>query len=137
MLKEFKDWIMKGNLLEIAIGLVLALAFAEVVKAFTENIVTPIIGAVGGTPDFANKYFTINSSKFTYGLFINALIMFIITAFVLFLVMKAASKMMKAKEAAEPTQYIVEKVDAAALNARSAEGWEVVSATDQGVVLKK
>jgi large conductance mechanosensitive channel len=136
MLKEFKDWIMKGNLLEIAIGLVLALAFASVVEAFTKNIVTPIIGAVGGTPDFANKSFTINKSVFTYGLFINALIMFIITAFVLFLVMKAASKAMKAK-AAEPTQYIVEQVDAAALNARSAEGWEVVSATDQGVVLKK
>ncbi len=136
MLKEFKDWIMKGNLLEIAIGLVLALAFAEVVASFTKNIVTPIIGMIGGTPDFSGKSFTINGSIFTYGAFINALLAFVITAFVLYLVMKAATKMMKEK-AVEPTQYMVEKIDAAALNARSAEGWEVVSATDQGVVLKK
>ena len=62
--------------------------------------------------------------------------LFLITAFVLFLVVKAVNKMLKARDA-EPTQYIVEKVDAAALNARSADGWEVVSATDAGVVLKK
>lgn len=136
MLKEFKDWVMKGNLLEIAVGLILALVFAEVVKQFTETIVMPIIGAIGGTPDFSGKSFTINDSVFKYGLLLNALIAFLITAFVLFMVVKAVNKMLKAKEA-EPTQYAVERVDEAALNARSADGWEVVSATDAGVVLKK
>lgn len=136
MLKEFKDWVMKGNLLEIAVGLILALTFAEVVKQFTETIVMPIIGAIGGTPNFSGKSFTINDSEFKYGLLLNALIAFLITAFILFMIVKAVNKVLKAKEA-EPTKYIVEKVDEAALNARSADGWEVVSATDAGVVLKK
>ncbi len=136
MLKEFKDWVMKGNLLEIAVGLILALAFAEVVKQFAETIVMPIIGAIGGTPNFSGKSFSINKSQFHYGLLLNALIAFLITAFVLFMVVKAVNKVLKAKQA-EPTKYIVEKVDEAALNARSADGWEVVSATDAGVVLKK
>lgn len=136
MLKEFKDWLMRGNLLEIAIGLVLALAFVEVVTAFTKNILTPLIGAVGGTPDFANKTFTINDSVFTYGLVINAVIMFVLTAFVLFMVMKGASKFRREQEA-EPTRFIVEPVDAEVLTARAAEGWEVVAATDAGVVLRK
>lgn len=137
MLKEFKDWIMKGNLLEIAIGLVLALAFAALIDSFVTNIITPLIGAIGGTPDFSSKTFTINESVFTYGLVINAIIIFVLTAFVLFLVMKGASKMMKAKDEESPPQYAVEQLDAEALNARAADGWEVVAANDQGVVLRK
>jgi len=100
VLKEFKDWIMKGNLLEIAVGLILALAFADLVKAFVADLITPIIAAIGGKPDFANLTFTVNDSTFRYGDFLNFLITFIIIGFVLFLIVKAATKMMKAKDAA-------------------------------------
>lgn len=135
--KEFKDWIMKGNLIEIAVGLIIALAFADLVKSFVENLVTPIIAAIGGKPDFADLTFTINNSTFKYGAFINAAITFLIVAFIMFLLVKATLRMFKEKEAADPTQYVVEKYDEAALNARSADGWEVVSAGEGGVVLKK
>ena len=134
--KEFKDWIMKGNLIEIAVGLIIALAFTDLVTSFTKNIVTPIIGAIGGTPDFSAKHFSINGSVFTYGAFINQVIAFLIVALVMFLVVKASVKLVKAKDA-EPTQYVVEKFDDAAINARSADGWEVVSAGDGGVVMKR
>ena len=134
--KEFKDWIMKGNLIEIAVGLIIALAFADLVKSFTANIITPIIAAIGGQPDFGALDFKINGSTFKYGAFINAVITFLIVGFVMFLIIKASLKLIKAK-AAEPTRYVVEKLDDAAINARSADGWEVVSAGDGGVVMKK
>ncbi len=134
--KEFKAWIMKGNLVEIAVGLILALAFAEVVKSFTENIITPIIAAIGGQPDFSGLNFKINGSIFKYGLFINAVIAFLITGFILFLVVKATLKLFKEKPAV-PTEYRVEKADSTILNQLSEDGWEVVTANEDGVILKK
>ena len=134
--KEFKAWIMKGNLIEIAVALIIALAFADLIKSFTENLVTPIIAAIGGQPDFSALDFTVNGSTFRYGAFVNALITFLIVALVMFLVVKATLKLVKEKRT-DPTEYVVEAYDAAAINARSAEGWEVVSAGDGGVVMKK
>jgi len=134
--KEFKDWIAKGNLIEIAVGLIIALAFADLVKSFVANIITPIIAAIGGKPDFGSLTFTINGSVFRYGSFINAIITFLIVALVMFFVVKAAVRLMKEQDA-EPTQYVVERFDDAALNARAADGWEVVSAGDGGVVMRK
>ena len=136
LLKEFKAWIMQGNLIEIAVGLILALAFADLVSAFVENIITPIIAAIGGQPDFAALNFKINGSTFRYGLFINALITFVIVGFILFLIVKASLRMFK-KETPPPPEYVVERYDAAAINSRSADGWEVVSAGEGGVVMKK
>lgn len=134
--KEFKDWITKGNLIAIAVGLIIALAFAALVASFVENIVTPIIAAIGGQPDFSALDFTINGSTFRYGAFLNAVITFLIVALVMFLVVKWSLRVFKEKSA-EPAQYVVEKYDDAALNARSTDGWEVVSAGDGGVVMKK
>lgn len=134
--REFKDWIMKGNLIAIAVGLIVALAFAALVTSFVENIVTPIIAAIGGQPDFGALDFKINGSTFRYGAFINALVTFLVIALVMFLLVKASLKVFKEKPA-EPARYVVEKYDDAALNARSADGWEVVSAGDGGVVMKK
>ena len=134
--KEFKDWIAKGNLIEIAVGLIIALAFADLVKSFVANIITPIIAAIGGKPDFGSLTFTINGSVFRYGSFINAIITFLIVALVMFFVVKAAVRLMKEQDA-EPTRYVVERFDDAALNARAADGWEVVSAGDGGVVMRK
>ena len=134
--KEFKEWIVKGNLIEIAVGLIIALAFADLVKSFTENLITPIIAAIGGQPDFGALNFTINGSTFRYGAFVNAVITFLIVALVMFLVVKATLKLVKEKRT-DSTEYVVETYDAAAINARSADGWEVVSAGEGGVVMKK
>ena len=134
--KEFKAWIVRGNLIEIAVGLIIALAFADLVKSFTANIVTPIIAAIGGQPDFSALDFTINGSTFRYGAFVNAVITFLIIALIMFLVVKAALRLLKEKPDI-PAEYVVESYDAAAINARSADGWEVVSAGDGGVVMKK
>lgn len=134
--KEFKEWITKGNLIAIAVGLIIALAFAALVKSFVETLVTPLIAAIGGQPDFSALDFTINGSTFRYGAFINALLTFLIVALIMFLVVKASLRWFKEKPA-EPAEYIVERYDTAAINARSVDGWEVVSAGDGGVVMKK
>ncbi len=99
MLKDFKAFILKGNLIEIAVGLILALAFAAVVTAFVEDLITPVIAAIGGQPDFSQLEFTINESTFRYGDFINKVITFVVVGFVLFLIVKATARMIKAKEA--------------------------------------
>ncbi len=84
MLADFKDFLMKGNLVTLAVAFVIGLAFASVVTSFVEDIVTPIIAAIGGQPDFSALDFTINGSVFRYGLFLNALIAFVIVAAILF-----------------------------------------------------
>jgi large conductance mechanosensitive channel len=98
MLKEFKDFALKGNLIEVAVGLVLALAFTALINAFIENLVTPIIAAIIGEPDFGALSFTINDSEFLYGNFINALITFLSVALVLFFVLRAYNKMKKSTD---------------------------------------
>lgn len=113
MLKEFRDFIARGNVLDLAIAVLIGAAFGSVVESFTKDILTPIIGAFGKV-DFTNIYVALsgehyatlaeakahNVSTLNIGVFLNALINFVIVAFVLFLVMKAANSLMKKKEAA-------------------------------------
>ncbi|SOD72504.1 large conductance mechanosensitive channel [Jatrophihabitans sp. GAS493] len=80
MLKGFKEFIMRGNVVDLAVAVVIGAAFGAVVKAFVEDIITPIVAAIFGKPDFSNLYFTINGSVFKYGDFINALITFVSVA---------------------------------------------------------
>jgi len=105
-LKEFRDFAVKGNLVEVAVGLVLALAFVALVNAFIADFVTPIIAAIAGKQDFSRLSFTVNESRFTYGHFINAAISFVLVAFVLFLIVKAynAAKRKGEEEEAAPTE---------------------------------
>ena len=84
MLSEFRDFILRGNLVDLAVAFVIGAAFATLVAALTTDLITPLIGALGGQPDFSALSFTINSSEFTYGHFLNALISFLIVAGVLF-----------------------------------------------------
>lgn len=84
MLKEFKQFILKGNVVDLAVGVVIGVAFGAVVSALVKDIITPFIGAFGGQPDFSALTFTINGSKFMYGDFINALLAFLIVATVIF-----------------------------------------------------
>jgi large conductance mechanosensitive channel len=84
MIKEFREFILRGNVVDLAIAVVLGAAFGAVVAAFVADLVTPLIAAIGGKPDFAALTFTINGSRFTYGHFLNAVISFLIIAAVIF-----------------------------------------------------
>jgi len=84
ILQEFRAFIMRGNLIELAVAFVLGLAFAALVTAFVADLITPIIAAIFGKPDFSSLDFTINGSRFAYGDFLNALLTFLIVAAVMF-----------------------------------------------------
>jgi len=95
MVREFREFILRGNLVDLAVAVVIGTAFTAVVTAFVANIVTPIIAAIGGEPDFSDLTFKINGSEFGYGAFINALIAFlIIAAVVFFFVIKPVNLLM-------------------------------------------
>ena len=83
-MKDFKEFLLRGNLITTAVAFVIGLAFADVIKAFVADIITPIIAAIGGNPDFSALQFTINGSAFLYGDFLNFLFTFVIVAAVLF-----------------------------------------------------
>jgi large conductance mechanosensitive channel len=80
MLKGFRDFLLKGDLITAAVGLVMALATFTLTQALVDTLITPIIGAIIGEPNFSELHFTINSSEFLYGEFLNALITFVATA---------------------------------------------------------
>jgi large conductance mechanosensitive channel len=86
VLKEFRDFILRGNVVDLAVAVVLGAAFGTVVTGFVASFVTPLIAAIGGKPDFSSLYFTINGSRFAYGAFLNVLIAFLMIAAVIFFV---------------------------------------------------
>ena len=83
-MRGFRAFLLRGNVVDLAIAVVIAVAFTAVVAAFVKDLVTPLIAALGGKPDFAALYFTINKSKFLYGDFINAIVAFVIIAAVIY-----------------------------------------------------
>jgi large conductance mechanosensitive channel len=100
---DFKKFLLRGNLVELAVAVVIAIAFGAVVTSFVENIVTPLIAAIGGQPDFSALTFEINDSTFRYGLLINALISFvIIAAVVFFLVVRPVNALVERSRREEP-----------------------------------
>lgn len=84
MLKDFKKFLMRGNVIDLAVAVVLGVAFVAVVTALVEDLLTPLIAAIFGKPDFSHLRFTINKSTFAYGAFINALLAFVLIAAALF-----------------------------------------------------
>ena len=84
MLKEFRDFVLRGNVVDLAVAVVIGAAFGAVVTAFVADFMTPLIAAIGGQPDFSGLSFTINESVFRYGHFLNTLISFLIIAAVVF-----------------------------------------------------
>ncbi|MDX1429559.1 MAG: large conductance mechanosensitive channel protein MscL [Rhodothermales bacterium] len=118
MLKEFKEFAMKGNMLDMAVGIIIGAAFGTVVKSLVDDILMPLVSGILGTPDFSNLFVVLKNpteQMFTsieaareagavaigYGLFINALIAFLIVAFVLFIIVKNMNKLMEARKAEE------------------------------------
>lgn len=80
MFKGFKQFILRGNVIDMAVGVVIGAAFATVVASFVKDLLTPLIAAIVGKPDFSAFYFEINGSRFLYGEFANALIAFLLVA---------------------------------------------------------
>ena len=95
MLREFRAFILRGNLVDLAVAVVVGTAFTAVVNALVKDIITPLIAAIGGDPDFGALAFTINGSRFAYGNFFNAVLTFLIVAAVMFfLVIKPVNVLM-------------------------------------------
>ncbi|MHB8793137.1 MAG: large conductance mechanosensitive channel protein MscL [Thermoleophilia bacterium] len=82
--KDFKEFLLRGNIIDLAVAVVIGVAFGNIVTAFVADLVTPLIAAMGGQPDFSALNFTINKSTFMYGHFINQVISFIVIAAVIF-----------------------------------------------------
>ena len=82
--KGFRQFILKGNVVDLAVGIIIGASFSAVVSALVKDLITPFISAIGGQPNFSSLYFTINHSKFMVGDFINALITFLINALVIY-----------------------------------------------------
>ncbi|WP_353410394.1 large conductance mechanosensitive channel protein MscL [Arenicella sp. 4NH20-0111] len=119
MLKEFKEFAMKGNFVDMAVGIVIGASFSTIVKSFVDDIIMPLVGSITGGTDFSNMfaviknptegavYATLDAAKeagaitINYGLFINAVVTFLIVAFALFLVIKGMNKAKAAMEEAE------------------------------------
>lgn len=110
MLSEFRQFLLRGNVVELAVAVVVGVAFAAVVTSLVENLITPLIAALGGEPDFSALSFEINGSTFGYGLFLNALFSFlIIAAVIFFLVVKPMNALTERANRSEPEDPTVKK----------------------------
>jgi large conductance mechanosensitive channel len=102
-LKDFREFLLRGNLVDMAVGIVIGVAFGAVVTAFVADLITPLIAAIGGQPDFSKLTFRVNGSQFLYGSFVNALITFLVIALVVFFfVLKPVNHLMKRYRAEPP-----------------------------------
>jgi len=93
----FREFLFRGNLIQLAVAVVIGTAFANVITAFTQGMITPLLGIFGGTPKFSDLTFTINESQFRWGWVIDTLITFFITALVLYYIVIAPSDWLLAK----------------------------------------
>ncbi len=117
MLKEFKDFVMRGNVLDLAVAVIIGGAFGKIITSFVNDVLMPPFGLLLGGVDFANLFIpldgqtyesletakTAGAATLNYGVFINTIIDFLIIALVIFLIVKAANKMKKPAPAAAPT----------------------------------
>lgn len=109
MFDDFKRFMLRGNVIDMGVGVVIGVAFKSVVDALVQNLMTPLIAAIGGQSDFSELSFTINNSQFLYGEFINALISFVITGIVVFYAIvrpiNALMSRYRQEETPEPTTH--------------------------------
>jgi large conductance mechanosensitive channel len=103
MLSEFKQFILRGNVIDLAVAVVIGAAFGAIVTSLVENIITPLIGALGGQPDFSGLSFELNNSEIRYGAFLNALIAFLIIAAVIFFAVIKPMNAIMTRMRTEPT----------------------------------
>jgi large conductance mechanosensitive channel len=103
MLNDFKAFIMRGNVLDLAVAVIIGGAFGKIISSLVSDIIMPLIGLIVGGIDFSGLAFTLGSSKVTYGNFINNVIDFLIIALVIFLMVRAISSLQKPAPVAAPT----------------------------------
>jgi large conductance mechanosensitive channel len=101
MIKEFKEFISKGNVMDMAVGIIIGSAFTAIVTALVDNIITPLLGIITGGVSFAERAVTVGTATLNYGLFIDAIIKFLLVALVLFFIVKGLNKAKKAMEKPE------------------------------------
>jgi large conductance mechanosensitive channel len=101
MLKDFKTFVLRGNVVDLAVGVVIDAAFAAVVTSFVDNILTPIL-AIPGSADFSELDLTISGSHIRYGLFLNALIAFVLVAAAVFFIVVRPVNALMARRRTEP-----------------------------------
>ncbi len=104
MLKEFKDFISGGNMIDLAVGVILGAAIGAVIKAFTEGVMMQIVAAIVGKPNFDELNFELNGTPIFYGTVITALISLVLTGAVLFAIVKAYNKIKKPAAEAGPSE---------------------------------
>ena len=102
MLKEFRDFALKGNIIDLAVAVIIGIAFGAIVLSLVNDIIMPIVGALLGGVDFASLSIQVGEATIAYGKFIQAIVNFLIIAFVLFLIVKAANRMRKPVAPPEP-----------------------------------
>ncbi|AHZ85808.1 large conductance mechanosensitive channel protein MscL [Bdellovibrio bacteriovorus] len=117
MFKEFKTFIMRGNVLDMAVGIIIGAAFGKIVTSFVTDVLTPVLSLGMGKVDFSNLFFVLNGDSYptldaakaagvatlNYGTFLNVVLDFVIVAFSIFLIIKAANKLKRAEEPAPVT----------------------------------
>lgn len=101
-MRGFKAFLLRGNVVDLAVGVVIGVAFGAVITAFVKDLITPLIAAIVGKPDFSTLYFTVNNSKFLYGEFINALLAFILVAAVIYFLVVVPYTALVARSRKEP-----------------------------------
>ena len=106
MLKEFKEFALKGNIIDLAIGVIIGGAFQSIVNSLVNDIIMPLLNSFTGKMDFSDLVFTVGNSSVRYGAFISAVINFLIVAFTLFLVIKYINKLNKKIEEAKKQEMM-------------------------------
>jgi large conductance mechanosensitive channel len=124
MLKEFKEFAMKGNMLDLAIGVIIGAAFGKIITSLVDDVINPVLGLLIGNADFSNRFINMSNGNYAtlaeakqagaavvaYGLFINTIINFLIIAFVLFLIVRTANRLRRQEEAAPAAPPAEEKL---------------------------
>ena len=146
MLKEFRDFLMRGNIVDLAVAVVIGAAFGAVITSLTDDLLMPIVGIFGGSPDFSANTFTVNGSEFRWGSFAAAVVSFVIVAAaIFFLVVKPLNALTArikrgeapAAEEALPPTWEYRAAAEGDLNRLGAEGWELVGVGASGFHLKR
>lgn len=102
MLKEFKQFLLRGNVVDLAVGVVIGASFGSVVTALVSDILTPLIAAIAKVPDFGDLFFTLNGSQFMYGHFLNVVISFLLVAAAIFFFVIKPMNILIARSRKEP-----------------------------------
>lgn len=106
-IEEFKAFAMKGNVIDLAVAVIIGAAFGKITTSLVNNIIMPLFGALMGGVDFTDKSVTVGDAVVTYGVFIQSIIEFVIIAFAIFVVIKALTKLQKKEEAKPAEEKVV------------------------------